>query len=123
MEVCSVDNVLAKVGDPVFIGFCDTCKARGEGVLRSTGKLPDSEADAGLKTMEKVLPEVRSFAVCPVDFQFEIMRCLLQEQYGIFCSQLYRDVFEDVDGDGKLDSVSKVKASVLEFFEIPEDSG
>lgn len=81
--VCSIDNVLAKVGDPVFIGFCDTCKA-----------------DAGLKTMEKVLPE---------------------EQYGIFCSQLYRDVFEDVDGDGKLDSVSKVKASVLEFFEIPED--
>ena len=46
----------------------------------------------------------------------------MQEQYGIFCSQLYRDVFEDVDGDGKLDSVSKVKASVLEFFEIPEAS-
>ena len=24
---------------------------------------------------------------------------ILQEHYGIFCSQLYRDVFEDVDGD------------------------
>ena len=46
---------------------------------------------------------------------------LSQEQYGIFCSQIYRDVFEDVDGDGKLDSTSKTKASVLEFFEIPED--
>ncbi|CAJ1369230.1 unnamed protein product, partial [Effrenium voratum] len=80
---CSIDNVLAKVGDPVFLGFCETCKA-----------------DAGLKTMEKVLPE---------------------EEYGIFCSQLHRDIFEDVDGDGKLDAVSKVKASVLEFFEMPED--
>eukprot|EP00913_Durusdinium_trenchii_P023775 g22329.t1 len=81
--VCSIDNVLAKVGDPVFIGFCETCKA-----------------EAGLKTIEKVLPE---------------------EQYGIFCSQLHRDVFEDVDGDGKLDAVSKVKADVLEFFELPEE--
>lgn len=81
--VCSIDNVLAKVGDPMFMGFCESCKA-----------------EAGVKTMEKVLPE---------------------EQYGIFCSQVYRDVFEDVDGDGKLDSVSKVKASILEFFELPEE--
>eukprot|EP00931_Biecheleriopsis_adriatica_P105559 TRINITY_DN80127_c0_g1_i1.p1 TRINITY_DN80127_c0_g1~~TRINITY_DN80127_c0_g1_i1.p1 ORF type:complete len:774 (+),score=200.99 TRINITY_DN80127_c0_g1_i1:93-2414(+) len=83
LYVCSIDNVLTKVGDPMFLGYCETCKAQ-----------------AGIKTVEKVLPD---------------------ERFGIFCSQVHRDVFEDVDGDGKLDAVSKVKAAVVEFFELPDD--
>lgn len=47
---------------------------------------------------------------------FWMMTCWMvtvTARYGIFCSQVHRDVFEDVDGDGKLDAVSKVKAGKI----------
>jgi len=82
MYVCSIDNVLAKVGDPTFLGYCD--------ILR---------AEVGVKCAEKRSPE---------------------DKFGIFCSK--RQKFkEDLDGDGKLDDSSRLKAAVLEFWEVSEE--
>jgi len=82
LYVCSIDNVLAKVGDPLFIGYCETCKA-----------------EAGLKCIEKLVPE---------------------EKFGVYCSKRFK-FKEDIDGDGKLDLLTKYKAAVFEFFEISDD--
>jgi len=40
MFLCSIDNVLTKVGDPTFVGYCEACKT-----------------EAGLKVVEKLLPD------------------------------------------------------------------
>lgn len=40
LYVGSIDNVLCKIGDPVFVGYCEACKV-----------------EAGLKCVEKVSPE------------------------------------------------------------------
>lgn len=82
LYVCSTDNVLTKVGDPLFVGYCDTCKA-----------------ECGLKCIEKLVPE---------------------EKFGVFCSKREK-VHEDVDGDGRLDAIDKLKAAVFEHFEISDD--
>lgn len=80
--MCSIDNLLAKVGDPVFVGLSEVTKT-----------------EVAIKCVEKLSPE---------------------ETFGVFCSKTILK-HDDIDGDGKLDIVSKVKAHVLEFFEIPED--
>lgn len=82
--VSSVDNLLAKVGDPTLIGYHLFCKA-----------------DASMKCVERLSTE---------------------DNLGVFCTKVYRPKIEDVDGDGKLDIVRKVRAAVVEYFEMPEDA-
>mmetsp|Transcript_85999 Transcript_85999/g.170725 ORF Transcript_85999/g.170725 Transcript_85999/m.170725 type:complete len:764 (-) Transcript_85999:269-2560(-) len=83
MYICSIDNVLTKVGDPTFIGYCEACKT-----------------DVGIKVVERILPE---------------------ESLGLFGTKVYRNALEDLDGDGRFEEVNKIKAAVVEYFELPED--
>lgn len=83
LYISSIDNVLAAIGDPVFIGYCEGCKA-----------------EVGLKCVQRLVPE---------------------EKYGIFCSKRYKKKYEDTDGDGKVEAVSKVKGAVVEFYEVPDE--
>lgn len=82
--MCSVDNILAKVGDPTFLGHCETVRV-----------------EAGIKCVEKIIPE---------------------EFVGVFCQKTLKARYEDVDGDGILDEVKKVRAAVIEPFELPEEA-
>lgn len=47
LYACSVDNVLAKVGDPLMLGYCEACKS-----------------EVGLKCIERLLPEEEYGVFC-----------------------------------------------------------
>jgi hypothetical protein len=49
-----------------------------------------------------------------------IEKLVPEETFGVFCSK-HEKVHEDIDGDGKLDTLLKYKAAVFEFFEISDD--
>jgi len=80
--ITSVDNVLGKVGDPSFLGYCKQIGT--EAGIKCTRKRSPNEALGVLTTR--------------------------REQY-----------YEDLDGDGTPDIVTKLKAINLEFWQMPEN--
>jgi len=80
--VISIDNVLGKIGDPTFIGYCKQLGA--EAGQKCTRKRSANEA-LGVLTTRK-------------------------EEY-----------YEDLDGDGSPDIVTKLRGINVEFYEMPEN--
>lgn len=79
--MCSCDNLLCKVGDPLFLGYFESCKV-----------------DASVKCVEK-FPE---------------------DHFGVLASKKAK-VREDTDGDGKMELTTKLRGTIIEFSEMPDE--